>query len=65
MPDHVKTGFLVDFLGDVFAVGLEGGDDINGGIVLGYGAAGADGSSVDHDGRTVEAAHGHQTTGLL
>ena len=65
MPNYVETGLLVDCVSDIFAVGLEGGDDINGRIVLGCGTAGTDGSSVDHDGRTIEAAHGHETTGLL
>ena len=59
MTDNVEPGGFVDGVGDVFAVGLEGGDNVYGCVVFGDCAAGADGAAVDHDGGTIEAAHGH------
>ena len=55
LADDVAAGLLVDGAGDVLAVGLESGDDIEG-FTLG-GGTGLDGTAVDHDGRAVEAAH--------
>jgi hypothetical protein len=53
--------FVADGAGEIFAVALEGGDDVQ--FVMFGRAAGADGAAVDHDRRPIEPAHGHDAAG--
>ncbi|KAK1526013.1 uncharacterized protein CCOS01_08431 [Colletotrichum costaricense] len=61
VADDVEALLLRDLAGDVLAVGLESGNDINGLAALA--AAGLDGAAVDHDAGAVDAAHGDGDAG--
>ncbi|TKW50631.1 hypothetical protein CTA1_5680 [Colletotrichum tanaceti] len=61
VADDVEALLLGDLAGDVLAVGLEGGDDVDG--LAGLAAAGLDGAAVDHDAGAVDAAHGDGDAG--
>jgi hypothetical protein len=54
-------------LGDLavleLSIRLEGGDDVKDRAADARGGAGADGATVDHEGRAVEAGHGHDGAG--
>ena len=61
VADDVEALLLVDLAGDVLAVGLEGGDDVD--RLAGLGATRLDSTAVDHDTRAVDTAHGNGHTG--
>ncbi|KZL80902.1 hypothetical protein CI238_06658, partial [Colletotrichum incanum] len=61
VADDVEALLLGDLAGDVLAVGLEGGDDVDGLAALA--ATGLDGAAIYHDAGAVDAAHGDGDTG--
>jgi hypothetical protein len=63
VADDVEALVLCDLAGDELAVRLEGGDDVDLLVLERLGAAGLDGAAVDHQGRAVDAAHGHDDAG--
>ncbi len=60
MPHDRLPLVLVDLAGDVFAIALEGGDDVE---LLVIDVARLDRAAIDHDRRAVEPAHGNQAAG--
>ena len=61
VADDIEALLLVDLAGDVLAVSLEGGDNVD--VLALHVAAGLDGTTVDHDGGAVDTAHGDEDTG--
>jgi len=64
MTDNIKSSLLVNFVGNVFSIGLESRNDIDWCIVLSCCTACADCPTVNHDGGSIEAAHRNETAGL-
>jgi hypothetical protein len=64
VTDNIESCLLIDFVGNEFAVGLEGRNDIDWGVILSNCASCADCPTVDHDGGTIETAHRHETPRL-
>jgi hypothetical protein len=60
ISDNVKSLLLTDLAGDVLTVGLESRDDIDRLSLLG--AAGLDGTTVNHDAGTVDTTHSNGNT---
>ncbi len=65
MSDDIESLLFCDLAGDELTVGLESRDDIDICIILGHCASGLDGSTVDHEGWSIDSSHGHHHSGHI